>query len=106
MAVVLRVDRDSFLVLDQNGKVRTVKTQEIMKKRDSRLAHATDLNNNQLRVGDTVNVIDGEYKDRKGKILHIFRQFIFVVASDIITNGGIFVSNARNLTLVGGATST
>jgi len=64
VGVIVRVDRDSFRVLDQNGTVRTVKLNEIHSKRDPRNAKATDKNHNQIGAGDLVQVVDGQYKVR------------------------------------------
>ena len=61
MGVIVRLERESFQVLNNDGKTVHVKHQSISKKKDSRHAVALDSDNNNLQVKDVVKVIDGAH---------------------------------------------
>jgi transcription elongation factor SPT5 len=53
------VDKDQYTILDQHGSSRTIRTQEITQKRDTKRAVSLDANQNTIQVGDLVEVISG-----------------------------------------------
>lgn len=57
----MRLERESFQVLNNDGKTVQVKHQAINKKKDSRHAVALDSDNNNLQVKDIVKVVDGPH---------------------------------------------
>ena len=57
--MIVRVEKDSFRVLDQNGSVRTIKEQEITSKRVSKHAIAQDAHRNSIKQGDLVTILQG-----------------------------------------------
>ena len=60
VGVIFKTERDSFRVLDQNGQVRVVQPHQIVMRRDSNRAVATDSDGHELRVGDNVKEVEGE----------------------------------------------
>jgi transcription elongation factor SPT5 len=119
VGVVTRIEKDRLHVLNMDGKVQLLQIQSITKRRINRNATALDSQNNNLNVGDIVNVVDGPFavrisyfllrfifalflKNRQGQIKHIYRHFVFIFCRTLTENGGIFVSKARNLLLAGG----
>ena len=108
VGVIVKIENDMYQVIDQNGMVRTLESlnELTQKKRDSRRAVALDFNSNQIKVGDNVRIVDGEYKNRLGNVLHIFRSFIFVKSNEIITNCGVYVFRNSNIELVGANKNT
>jgi len=60
--VIVKVERDSFKILDNNGNVQTVRLQEVGSKRNSRNAVAFDRHQNQITVADVLQVLDGPNK--------------------------------------------
>lgn len=91
VACVTKVDRDSLRVLDQNGNSRMIVPSQISNKINNRRnGVATDRNNSEIRVGDTVKEVAGE--TRTGVILHIFRAFVFLHNREQAENSGVFVT--------------
>jgi transcription elongation factor len=62
VGVIVRVERDSFRILDTHGRIRVVKLTEMGHKRNSKNQIAFDCNRNPIAVGDICKVIDGEHK--------------------------------------------
>ncbi|KAF7715771.1 Transcription elongation factor spt5 [Penicillium ucsense] len=99
VACVIKVDRESLRVLDQNGSVRDVLPSQIANQIPSRRdAVATDRNGAEIRNGDTVREVLGE--QRNGKILHIYRSFLFLHNKAQTENAGISVVRTTNVVTV------
>ena len=99
VACVVKVDRESLKVLDQNGSIRTVlPTQVTNKITPRRDAVATDRNGAEIRHGDTVREMYGE--QRSGVILHIHRSFLFLHNKAQAENAGIIVVRTTNVLTV------
>lgn len=100
---VLKVDRESMRVLDQNGSVRSVLPSQISNKVDPRKdAIATDGDGQEIRYGDTVRERFGE--QRRGTVLHMHRGFIFIHNRTQTENSGIFVARQGNVQTVASKT--
>ncbi len=96
---VIKVDRESLRVLDQNGSVRSIMPSQISNKIEKRRhAVATDRNGSEIRIDDTVREIGGEQK--QGVILHIYRSFLFLHNREQTDNSGISVVRANNVATV------
>ncbi|OAT06168.1 transcription initiation protein spt5 [Blastomyces gilchristii SLH14081] len=96
---IIKLDRESMRVLDQNGSVRTVLPSQVMNKiLQRRNAVSTDRNGSEIRSGDTVREVTGE--QRTGAIIHIHRSFLFLNNKDASDNAGIIVTRASNVTTV------
>lgn len=102
---IVKVEREAFRVVDQQGQVRRVRAQEVTQKRGVRDAVALDSQHNQVKVGDVVNVIDGPNKGIQGTVKHIFRSFLFLHSREKVENSGIFVARARGTLTLGGSKS-
>ena len=66
MGIIVKVGREEFDVINQAGNVIQISPEQMRGKRNSNSLRATalDLGNLPVRVGDSVNVLDGEYKER------------------------------------------
>ncbi|KAL4929128.1 transcription elongation factor spt5 [Aspergillus undulatus] len=99
VACIVKVDRESLRVLDQNGSIRTILptqvTDKITPRRD---AVATDRNGAEIRHGDTVREVYGE--QRSGVILHIHRSFLFIHNKTSAENSGIVVVRTTSVVTV------
>ncbi|EEH18076.1 hypothetical protein PABG_00639 [Paracoccidioides brasiliensis Pb03] len=96
---IIKLDRESMRVLDQNGSIRNVLPSQVMNKINQRRnAVSTDRNGSEIRCGDTVREITGE--QRTGVILHIHRSFLFLNNRDAIDNAGIIVTRASNVNTI------
>ncbi|KXJ86930.1 hypothetical protein Micbo1qcDRAFT_152474 [Microdochium bolleyi] len=96
---IVKVDRESLVVLDQNGDTRQVTPSQIANKLPRRkLAVAADRNGSEIRPDDVVKESGG--MGRQGKILHIHRTFVFCHTHATNENAGIFVSRTSNVATI------
>lgn len=102
VAVIVRLEKENFQVLNMHGKLVQVKPQAVHKK-EKRRAMVLDSEQNTLQIKDIVKVIDGPHSGRQGEIRHLYRNFAFLHSKMMIENGGIFVCKTRHLVLAGGA---
>jgi transcription elongation factor SPT5 len=99
VACVIKVDRESLVVLDQNAQTRTVMPSQISNKLEKRkLAVATDRNGSEIRLDDVVKEHGGE--GRTGKILHIHRAYLFCRSDTSTENAGVFVTRTASVATV------
>lgn len=99
VACVIKVDRESLRVVDQNGSVRNVLPTQVANKITPRKdAVATDRNGAEIRLGDTVREVYGE--QRTGSIRHIYRSFLFLHNKAQAENAGISVVRTTNVVTV------
>lgn len=99
VACVIKVDRESLVVLDQNSQIRTVMPSQISNKLEKRrFAVATDRNGSEIRLDDVVKEHGGE--SRSGKIIHIHRAFIFCRSDTSAENAGVFVTRTASVATV------
>ena len=99
VACVIKVDRESLRVVDQNGSVRNILPSQVANiihpRRD---AVATDRNGAEIRYRDTVREVYGE--QRTGRILHIYRSFLFLHNKAEAENAGISVVRTTNVVTI------
>ena len=98
MACIIKVEREAFQVLDQNGSVRTILPRQISMKIQSRKSIATDCDGYEIRVGDTAKERQGEL--RQGTILHVHRSYAFLYNRELNENFGVFVARTMNIAKV------
>ncbi|KAH6877184.1 transcription initiation protein spt5 [Thelonectria olida] len=90
---VVKVDRESLVVLDQFGDTRQVMPSQIPNKLPKRKqAVAADRNGSEIRLEDVVKEFTGQ--QRQGKIIHIHRSYVFLHTNDSKENAGVFVTKA------------
>ncbi|WEW59240.1 transcription elongation factor spt5 [Emydomyces testavorans] len=96
---IIKVDRESMKVLDQNGSIRNYLPSRVLGKIEHRRnAVTTDRNGAEIKFGDTVREVSGE--QRLGVILHVHRAFLFMNSKVVGDNAGIIVSRASNVVTV------
>ncbi|ETI29125.1 hypothetical protein G647_01578 [Cladophialophora carrionii CBS 160.54] len=95
VGIVIRADRESVRILDQNGSIMTRLPSQIQKAVTRKNAVATDKNGSEIRVGDVVRESTGENKS--GTILHIHRGYVFAHNKLGIENSGIWVNRCTNV---------
>lgn len=99
VACIIKVDRESLVVLDQNSQTRTVMPSQISNKLEKRKhTVATDKNGSEIRVDDVVKETSGE--SRTGKIIHIHRAYLFLRSTTQTENAGIFVTRTSSVATV------
>lgn len=90
---VVKVDRESLVVLDQFGDTRQVMPSQIANKLPKRKqAVAADRNGSEIRIDDVVKEFTG--LERQGKIIHIHRSYVYLHTHDTNENAGVFVTKA------------
>ncbi|KAK9426083.1 putative Transcription elongation factor SPT5 [Seiridium unicorne] len=96
---IVKVDRESMVVLDQNGDNRQVLPSQIANKLPKRkMAVAADRNGAEIRLDDVVKESGG--MGRQGKIIHIHRTYVFCHTNTTNENAGIFVSRVSNISTI------
>ncbi|KAI8629816.1 transcription initiation protein [Xylariaceae sp. FL1651] len=96
---IVKVDRESLVVLDQNGDTRQLMPSQIANKLPKRkLAVAADRNGSEIRPDDVVKEYGG--MGRQGKIIHIHRSYVFCHTHQTTENAGIFVSRVSSVSTI------
>lgn len=96
---IVKIDRESMVVLDQHGDNRQVLPSQIANKLPRRkMAVAADRNGAEIRLDDVVKENGG--MGRQGKIVHIHRTFVFCHTNTTNENAGIFVSRVSNVSTI------
>eukprot|EP01119_Soliformovum_irregulare_P001937 TRINITY_DN1184_c0_g1_i1.p1 TRINITY_DN1184_c0_g1~~TRINITY_DN1184_c0_g1_i1.p1 ORF type:complete len:997 (-),score=365.73 TRINITY_DN1184_c0_g1_i1:156-3146(-) len=102
VGVIVKVEKDSFKILDTNGTIQPASLSNIGRKRNMKDATSFDSNQNQIGIEDVVKVLEGKYKERQGTIKHLFKIFAFLHSRDMAENSGMFVVRTSQLALLGG----
>ncbi|KAH8771097.1 hypothetical protein F5883DRAFT_492994 [Diaporthe sp. PMI_573] len=96
---IVKVDRESLVVLDQNGSTRQVMPSQIANKIPKRKhTIAADRNGSEIRLDDVVKEYGGQ--QRQGKIIHIHRSYVFLHNNDSNENAGVYVTRSSSLMTV------
>jgi transcription elongation factor SPT5 len=99
MGVIVRLEKETFRVLNMFNKVVTVNSQAISKKRANKFAAALDSENKTINVNDIVKVIEGVNRGQQGQVKYLYRHFAFIYSKTFPENGGYFVCNTKQLLL-------
>jgi len=101
--VIVRVGREDFTVINNHGIVREVRPEELRGKRNqsSNRAVALDVQGNQIRCGDSVNVAEGPHKGKTATIKRMSRSQLFLYSQTRTEHAGIFVVRSRSCVLAG-----
>jgi hypothetical protein len=102
VGIIVKIERDSFRILDTGGHVQTVLLQEMGNKRNNKNATSFDGHRNPVVQNDMVAVVDGLHKGRNGVVKHVYRYNAFVYCKEVLENGGIIVVKCAHLNLLGG----
>ncbi len=103
VACITGVGREDLEVVTSGGNVRRVKPEEARGKRNaiSSRSMALDAEQNTIRCGNVVNIIEGRYIRSVGTIKHMHRAVLFIHSRTHQSNSGIFVVRARSCVLAG-----
>jgi transcription elongation factor SPT5 len=96
---VVRVDRETIKVLDQNDSSRVIFPSKISGRVENRYPIATDRAGNEIRREDTVKEAAG--LQRTGEVLHVHQNYLWLRNRMLLNdNTGVFVvrSNGVNVT--------
>ena len=103
VGVIVRVGREDFTVINNHGIARDVRPEELRGKRNqtSNRAVALDVQGNQIRTGDQVNVVEGPHKGKIATIKRTSRAQLFLHSQTRSEHAGIFVVRSRSCVLAG-----
>lgn len=103
VGVIVRVGREDFTVINNHGMTREVRPEELRGKRNqsSNKAMSLDVQGNQMRTGDTVNVAEGPHKGKTATIKRMNRAQLFLHSQTRTEHAGIFVVRGRSCVLAG-----
>jgi transcription elongation factor SPT5 len=96
VGIVIKADRESIRVLDQDGSVSMRLPSQITNKIEVRRnAVGTDKNGAEIRIGDVVREAGGEGKT--GTLLHIHRSYVFLHNKTQVENSGLWTTRSMNV---------
>ncbi|KAH0595141.1 hypothetical protein MHUMG1_06890 [Metarhizium humberi] len=96
---IVKIDRESLVVLDQYGDTRQLMPSQISNKLPKRKqAVAADREGSEIRLDDVVKEFTGQH--RQGKIIHIHRSYVFLHTNDSNENAGVFVTKSSMVNTV------
>jgi transcription elongation factor SPT5 len=103
VGVIVRVGREDFTVINNHGIIREVRPEELRGKRNSTSTRAValDVQGNQIRGGDSVNVAEGPHKGKNATIKRMSRAQLFLHSQTRSEHAGIFVVRSRSCVLAG-----
>ena len=103
VGIIVRVGREDFTVVNNHGISRDVRPEELRGKRNStsNRAVALDVQGNQMRCGDQVNVAEGPHKGKTATIKRMSRSQLFLYSQTRSENAGMFVVRSRKCLLAG-----
>jgi len=106
VGIIVRVGREDFTVINNHGISRDVRPEELRGKKNatSNRAVALDVQGNQIRTGDQVNVAEGPHKGKTATIKRMSRSQLFLYSQTRSENAGIFVVRSRSCVLAGSRT--
>ena len=99
MGIILPLAAQSLTVLDQQNKVRTFDIKFIRSKKNtiSRTSTLLDVRQMQVREGDSVLIVEGDFKGKNGIVKRIWRNFVFVHVAGLNENNGIVLVRNRQI---------
>ena len=97
MGVIVRLEKETFRVLNMHNKIITMNHQAITKKKPNKYAATLDSENKTINVNDIVKVMDGLNSGQQGQVKYIFRHFVFLHSKSYPDNGGYFVCTSKQL---------
>ena len=96
---VIKIDRETLTVLDQNGERRQLLPSQIANKfPPKKNSVAADRSGSEIRIDDVVREYGNQ--QRRGKILHIHHGYVFLHSHDVNRDSGVFVLRASNVNTV------
>jgi transcription elongation factor SPT5 len=103
VGVIVRVGREDFTVINNHGINRDVRPEELRGKRNatSNRAVALDVQGNQIRSGDQVNIAEGPHKGKTATIKRMSRAQLFLHSQTRSEHAGVFVVRSRSCVLAG-----
>ena len=108
VGVIVRVGREDFTIVNNQNIALEVRPEELRGKMNgpSGRAVALDVQGNQLRVGDSVNVVDGTHKGKRATIKRMNRSQLWLHSQTRSEHAGIFVVRSRSCMLAGSNRTT
>jgi len=103
VGVIVRVGREDFTVINNHGIAREVRPEELRGKKNSMSSRAValDVQGNQIRERDTVNVAEGPHKGKTATIKRMSRAQLFLHSQTRSEHAGVFVVRSRSCLLAG-----
>jgi len=97
VGIIVRVGREDFTVINNHGISRDVRPEELRGKRNStsNRAVALDVQGNQMRCGDQVNIAEGPHKGKTATIKKMSRSQLFLYSQTRSEHAGNFVVRSR-----------
>ena len=101
VGVIVKIDKDQFRILDQNGEMHTVPHPAMGAKVHSRDPVSFDKEHSSVTQGDLLKVVEGPYRGKQGKVIHIYRFYAFLECREVLAHNGIINVKTDHCLLLG-----
>lgn len=101
VGVIVKIEKDQFRVLDQNGEVLAIPEAAMGPKVHQRDPMSFDKQHASVAQGDLLKVVEGPHKGKQGKVIHIYRFYAFLECREVVENSGIINVKTDHCILLG-----
>ncbi len=107
VGIIVGVGPRELQVLQTNNQVKSLTPAQLRGKLTHRMerAQSVDKDNKPIRRGDIVRVMEGIGKGLDATVRHIFHQSLFLHSKQRMDHGGVFVTSARRVHVLGQSSS-
>lgn len=92
--VVIGVERDTIKIVNEQNEVELVRVSDIQSKVTQKRSQSTDRNRRLINQDDIVKVCDGPNMGKKGTILHLYRDIVFLHNKQMTDTLGVYIEKA------------
>ncbi|MEN2496206.1 MAG: Transcription elongation factor SPT5 [Marteilia pararefringens] len=97
--IIIQIEKDSFKILNIYGKNMTITRNDIVKKLVKTDTMTFDSHRGTIKKKCSVQAVNGPLEGQEGRVIGVFRNFVYVKSKNFLENGGIFVTRGSNLKL-------
>eukprot|EP01015_Nassula_variabilis_P010296 TRINITY_DN1821_c0_g1_i8.p1 TRINITY_DN1821_c0_g1~~TRINITY_DN1821_c0_g1_i8.p1 ORF type:complete len:513 (+),score=115.55 TRINITY_DN1821_c0_g1_i8:66-1604(+) len=99
VGIIIQLSKDTCNIVDTENSIQTVKYQKIERKLNTK-RNIAQSGKQEIRTDSTVKMMDGINKGRKGVVVHVYRDILFLRNQEAMHTGGVLVEKASNCLLI------
>ncbi len=101
VGVIVKIEQDALRILDQNGSLLIVALAAMGPKVHTRDPVSFDKMHQHVTEGDLLKVVEGPYRGKQGRVVHLYRFFAFLECREVLSNSGIINVKTDHCVLLG-----
>jgi transcription elongation factor SPT5 len=101
VGVIVKIEQDALRILDQNGSLLTVQLAAMGPKVHTRDPVSFDKMHQHVTEGDLLKVVEGPFRGKQGRVVHLYRFFAFLECREVLANSGIINVKTDHCVLLG-----